>query len=254
MSTLQKKIFQIIIGISFLFQTVLYADKTVMETATINHSSYPNKNIEELKSLVLKKAKLQAAYKIYGEVLLSRTSFENGKINGEYINNIAGGIVHIKGEPKFDNGKNLGDIQVTIKAYATDADMKRYYKNTVNNQNNKQIHDIRPKRIKQKGFYGQWSGYLMENSGRSTKATIVISDNGQSKISFSSFECGGDLLIKRKDTHYTEFKKLLNYGFDNCEDKTQIILIKKSENQIQYTEYSNQKEQIAHGNLYRERE
>ena len=34
------------------------------------------------------------------------------------------GLVHIDGEPKYANGKNFGDIQVTINAYATDEDLK----------------------------------------------------------------------------------------------------------------------------------
>ena len=240
---------RMVLGIFILCQSIVYADETVVETATINHSSYPNKGIDYLKDLVLKKAKLQASYRIYGEVLLSNTSFQDGKIHGEHIKNIAGGIVHIQGEPKFQNGRNLGDIQVTIKAYATDTDIKRYYEKTVYNEvsTDKQT----SKKRKKKGFYGEWGGYTMDNRGGSTKTSITISSTGESKITFLSLGCGGDLLIKKKGTHHTEFKKLLNYGLNGCEDKTKVVLIKKSKNQLEYTEYFDG-EKISHGILYRE--
>jgi len=234
----------------FIVQVSLFADTVVTQTSTINYYAYPDKDIDELKELLLKKAKLQAAHKIYGEVLLSYTSIDDGKIEDEHIDSISGGIVHILDDPKFKNGKNLGDLEVTIKAYATEQDKKRYYNKT----SAEDIFDttIKPKHLYKKGFYGKWSGYTMYNNGGSTKVNISISTTGQSKILFSALGCGGDLLIEHKDIRDVKFKKLLNFGMDRCLDKTKIVLIKKGENTIEYYEYIDDSTNISHGVLYRE--
>jgi len=246
MKTIFIKIFIILLP---LLSISLFADKIVTETATINYHSYPDKDIDQLKELVLKKAKLQAAYRIYGELLLSYTSLEDGAINSEHINNIAGGIVHIVGEPIFKNGVNLGDIQVTIQARASDEDIKRYQEQTSKNDIFKKG-DLQHHKTK-KGFYGLWSGYIMYNNHNSTKVEISISTTGRTNILYSSFACGGDLLTKQKSTTNVEFKKILNFGQDECIDKTKIVLIKKGENKIQFSEYKDD-EKLATGVLYRE--
>ncbi len=109
---------------TLLLMTPLLADKTVIKTATVNRMLHADKSIDELKELAVQKAKYDAAKEIFGELLLSETVMANGKIIDELVREKSGGVVHIRGEPQFANGKNLGDIQVTIEAYATDADIK----------------------------------------------------------------------------------------------------------------------------------
>jgi len=114
--------FFILTAVLFLAVPLL-ADKTVIKTATVNRMLHADKSIEELKALAVKKAKYEAAKEIFGELLLSETVMANGKIIDELVREKSGGVIHIKGEPQFANGKNLGDIQVTIEAYATDEDI-----------------------------------------------------------------------------------------------------------------------------------
>ncbi len=109
---------------TFLLMTPLLAEKTVIKTATVNQMLHADKSIDELKELAIQKAKYEAAKEIFGELLLSETVMANGKIIDEIVRESSGGVVHIRGEPQFANGKNLGDIQVTIEAYATDADIR----------------------------------------------------------------------------------------------------------------------------------
>ena len=116
--------YSFIVLIAALFFTAsLFADKTVIKTATVNRMLHADKSIEELKALAIEKAKYEAAKEIFGELLLSETVMANGKIIDELVRERSGGVIHIKGEPQFANGKNLGDIQVTIEAYATDEDI-----------------------------------------------------------------------------------------------------------------------------------
>ena len=114
--------FFILTAVLFLAVPLL-ADKTVIKTATVNRMLHADKSIEELKALAVEKAKYEAAKEIFGELLLSETVMANGKIIDELVREKSGGVIHIKGEPQFANGKNLGDIQVTIEAYATDEDI-----------------------------------------------------------------------------------------------------------------------------------
>lgn len=115
------KIFLIIIT---LLLTQSLADKTVIKTITVNQMLHPNKTLSELKEIAVQKAKLSAAKEIFGEFLLSETVMVNGKILDDVVREKSGGVVHIKGEPKFQNGENFGDLQVTIEAYATDEEIQ----------------------------------------------------------------------------------------------------------------------------------
>ncbi len=107
-----------------IMTSTLYGDKTVIKTVTVNQMLHADKSIEEVKELAIKKAKFEAAKEIFGEILLSETVMENGQIINEFVREKSGGVIHVKGEPRFQNGQNMGDIQVTIEAYATDADIK----------------------------------------------------------------------------------------------------------------------------------
>jgi len=232
-----------------LAQGSLYADTTVLVTATINQSNYPNKNLQQLKEIALKKAKLQAAKKIYGEIIIENTNMNDGKIVTNNVQDICGGIIHIQGEPKFKNGKKLGDIVVIITASASNAQVKAYNKSLLNLH----LTHKENKSQKKQDFYGSWSGYIMSSTDGSTKVIITITSAGQSKIAFPTLNCGGDLVIKSKDIKYVTFKEFLNYGFDKCRNKDKVILVKENNNKLQYEQYSLSNQKIAHGVLYRER-
>ena len=97
--------------------------KEVIKTSFINQSNYENSSMDEIKAILLKKAKEDAATEIFGDFVKSDTEIQNGKLLKDVITSEKNGIVHVKGTPKYANGKNFGDIQVTITAYATDEDI-----------------------------------------------------------------------------------------------------------------------------------
>ena len=102
----------------------LVASKTVIKTVTVNQMLYSDKTLIQLEEIALKKAKYAAAKEIFGEFLLSETVMVNGKILDDIVKEKTGGVIHIKGEPKYSHGENFGDLMVTIEAYATDDDIK----------------------------------------------------------------------------------------------------------------------------------
>ena len=110
--------------ITMLLVLNLFAQKSVTKTSFINQANYANKSMDEIKIILLQKVKIDAASEIFGDFIKQETDIENGKMIRNLIISEKNGLVHIKGDPKYANGKNFGDIQVTINAYATDADMK----------------------------------------------------------------------------------------------------------------------------------
>jgi len=107
----------------FTLISTLYADKVVHKTISINQVLYPNKTHSELKAIALQKAKLEAAKELYGEFLLTETVMLNGKILNDIVKEKSGGVIHIKGEPTYSTTKNVGELQVSIVAYATDEEI-----------------------------------------------------------------------------------------------------------------------------------
>jgi hypothetical protein len=203
-----------------------------------------------LKKIALKQVKLQAVKKIYGEYIFSNTDIEDGRVQTNSVQNIVSGVINLKGEPQFENNDANNSLKITIDAYATDLQMKDYKDNIL------KLSLLEAKKEKKKheseDFYGRWSGYIMSNAHGTTKATILITSSGQSKISFPTLRCGGDLVVKFKDIGYVTFKEFLNYGFDRCDDKDKVVLVKENNNKLQYEEYSQDNEKVAHGTLYRE--
>lgn len=115
-----KHIFLIILILS----TSLFAEKTVTKTITVNQMLYPKKTLAQLEAIAVEKAKFAAAKEIFGEFLLSETVMTNGKVLDDIVREKSGGVIHVRGEPKFKNGENFGDLEVTIVAYATDEEIK----------------------------------------------------------------------------------------------------------------------------------
>ncbi|MDF1877455.1 hypothetical protein JHD47_06460 [Sulfurimonas sp. SAG-AH-194-L11] len=113
-----------IVFIYLLLLLNLYAQKSVIKTSFINQANYANKSMQEIKVILLEKVKVDAASEIFGDFIKSETDIENGKMIRNLIISEKNGLVHIKGTPKYANGKNFGDIQVTVEAYATDEDLK----------------------------------------------------------------------------------------------------------------------------------
>ena len=104
--------------------TIVNADKSVRKTVFINQANYADKSTPEIKKILLDKAKIDAASEIFGDFIKSETDIENGKMIRNLIVSEKNGLVHLEGLPLYSNGRNLGDMQVTITAYATEQDLR----------------------------------------------------------------------------------------------------------------------------------
>ena len=323
--------------------STLSAEKSVVKSATINQMLFPSKTHSELKEIVLQKAKLEAAKEIFGEFLLSETVMMNGHILKDIIKEKSGGVIHIKGEPLYENGRNLGDIKVTITAYVSDKEMQDVTPQLIVLNNFKYSNSDMPiKKLKlaaedafimkaistkkpsileadatearklalsvnireftfdettftytisgdveyipvflrhadaisnisidqkvkalndpsytppseqiKRGFYGEWGGYVMQNSGGNFSVTVNIESNGESNIDYGSLECGGDLIIQSKTSKLVEFREVLTYGKEECEENFSVKLRLKGSKKLLFTTFNKSEKQLSSGTLYR---
>lgn len=99
------------------------ADKVVTKSTFVNQGSYANKSMDEIQKILFEKVKIDAASEIFGDFIKNETTIDNGRLIKDFIISDKNGIVHIQDGPHYTNGKNFGDIEVTITAYATDEDL-----------------------------------------------------------------------------------------------------------------------------------
>lgn len=237
--------------LSALFSTLIFADKAVIKTVTINQMQYPDKSFSQVKQIALQEAKNAAVKEIYGEVLISETVMVNGKVLDDVVREQSGGKVRIKDEPKFKNGENFGDIVVTIEAYATDEDLQ----NRVTQENNSEFDiDDANEKIKQakRGFYGVWSGFIINDNGSSGDVMIKITNSGEATINYYLLNCGGELIVQEKTADLVKFKEKLTHGEDRCVNKHSVSLKKISNTQLLFMQFNESNIEVAKGTLYRE--
>ena len=237
--------------ITVLFLAFAFADKSVVKTVTINQMLYPDKTFLEVKEIALDEAKKAAAKEIYGEVLISETIMLGGKILDDVVRERSGGLVRIKGEPSFRNGENFGDIVVTIEAYATDEDLKNRAKPGSDKEFDIDEADEKITKIK-RGFYGIWSGFIMRSGGSSSDVVIKITPSGEATINYIASNCGGELIIQKKEPTQVKFRQKLSYGEDRCTDGLIVELKKVSDTQSLFMLFDEDESEVAKGTLYRE--
>jgi len=246
---------KILLILSILIAPLL-ADRSITKTITINQMQYPNKTFLEFKDIALEEVKKAAAMEIYGESLTSQTVMVNGKILNDIIQKESGGVIRTRGEVKFKNGVNFGDVEVTIEAYATQKDINDAIakKNTNNANTNNNTFNTAQEQIKKakRGFYGNWNGFVMYTNGASSDIDIEITDSGMATINYNSLNCGGDLIIKEKTTSLVKFTQKLTYGQGVCSDKDIVELKKVSDTQLLFVQFDEHKRESAKGTLYRE--
>ncbi len=235
--------------ITAFFLSFAFADKSVVKSVTINQMLYPDKTFLEVKEIALNEAKNAAAKEIYGEVLISETVMIGGKVLDDVVREQSGGVVRIKGEPTFKNGENFGDIVVTIEAYATEEDLKKRAKYTPGfdiDTSDEKISNIR------RGFYGVWSGFIMRSGSSSSDVVIKITSSGEATINYIASNCGGELIIQKKEPTQVRFRQKLSYGEQRCTDGLFVELKKIDDTQSLFMLFDEDDTQVAKGTLYRD--
>ena len=104
-----------------LFISYVFADVSVEKTVTMTRGEHTS---NEVRDLLLQKAKREAANEIFGDFISSSTKIKNGRLAEDSILALVVGRVHVKGSPKYSHGEGFDDVKVTIRAYATQAEIK----------------------------------------------------------------------------------------------------------------------------------
>jgi len=103
----------------------LWAGQIVTKKAFMNASDTKGKSLVEVREALLMRAKKAAASEIFGDYVNSSTVTNKGKLISAEINSIVNGVIHVKGNPKYSNGENFGDMQVVATMYATSAEISQ---------------------------------------------------------------------------------------------------------------------------------
>jgi len=93
-----------------------------------------NKDDYELKRNLLDLSKRAAAEELFGEIIKSSTIIKNGLLESDYIQTLSLGLVRIKGDPKYSQGKELGQVCVEVTCYANKDDFQRLKSQKITNK------------------------------------------------------------------------------------------------------------------------
>ncbi|MCP4107116.1 MAG: hypothetical protein GY749_16510 [Desulfobacteraceae bacterium] len=101
-----------------------FAQKTVQKTYCMSATS--SSSTDALKKELLSNAKRQAVNEIFGELITAFTKVESGILTEDKIRLASTGLIRIKGNPIFRNGNSFAEMCVSIDAYATEEDRKKF--------------------------------------------------------------------------------------------------------------------------------
>ena len=118
-----KRVFIFIMFSVMSFTSYSFAQETIQKTYCMSAFGY--KSPDDLKKELLVHAKRLAVSEIFGELITSFTRVENLILTEDKIRASSTGFIRIKGDPIYENGKNLGEVCVTINAYATEEDINK---------------------------------------------------------------------------------------------------------------------------------
>ncbi len=228
------------IFIFLLLACEVFANVSVTKSETILRADYLDANLAQLKQKVLEKAKLKASKEIYGEFMATQSVMEDGHIVDDVIRIISGGVIHIKGEPKYSVDSN--SVSVTINAYATDADLSKGYASIP-------MAIKKKKSMTKKGFTGLWYGFAMDKNMNSSSVEISITDFSQAVINYKSRRCAGDLIVEDKKSKKVIFKEILTFGKDRCKNNLIITLQKITPKSLEFIQQQGDKT-LLRGRLY----
>lgn len=88
-------------------------------------SAFGYATLAALKADVLVQAKRQAINELFGELITASTEVENFAVTSDQIRALSAGFVRVRRD-EYSHGPNLGDVCVTISAYATADDRAKF--------------------------------------------------------------------------------------------------------------------------------
>lgn len=104
-----------------------FKEHCILQSEYSSQANTPDK----IKKLLIDKVKRDAVEELFGTQLKADTLIVDGKLVSDTIKQVAAGNVRIKGNPKFYNGKDFGEVCTKVEAYITEEDFLKYQPKTV---------------------------------------------------------------------------------------------------------------------------
>ncbi len=102
---------------------------TIKESCVLQ-SEHRDANQDQLKALLMEQVKRDAVEEIFGTKLASDTLIVDGKLVSDRVRQVAAGSVQVKGQAKFYNGTNFGEVCTKVEAYVSEKDFQKYQPQT----------------------------------------------------------------------------------------------------------------------------
>lgn len=117
-----------VVLVAFEDSTSAAKDKVVTKNSCLMLGDYPDKGVNEIRTLLLIQAKQAALNEIYGEMIRSTTEVKRGVLTMDLLTADSLGLLRVKGDPRYYNGPNFGEVCVEITGYVTEKDLKKFQK------------------------------------------------------------------------------------------------------------------------------
>jgi len=90
-----------------------------------------NRSEDDVKKILLNQSKRAAVEEIFGELIESSTFLKNGMLKSDDIQTFSFGLVRIKGDPIYSQGKDFGQSCIKITCYVNKDDIQRFKPKTI---------------------------------------------------------------------------------------------------------------------------
>jgi hypothetical protein len=105
---------------------VIASELETTKQSCVNMNDYKDKNLADIKEILIKDAKRNAVSEFFGEIVRSTTIVKDFELQTDKITSEGLGMIRVKGDPIFYNGKNLGEVCVELKAFISEDDIEKF--------------------------------------------------------------------------------------------------------------------------------
>lgn len=120
-----RKFTIILVLIFTMVSSFSFAKDTVRKKTCMSAIGYESTS-DNLKKELLMGAKRLAVGELFGELITSFTKVKDFTLAEDTLTSSSAGLIRVKGNPVYTNGRNFGEVCVEIEAFVTDEDRKKF--------------------------------------------------------------------------------------------------------------------------------
>ena len=152
--------FNILVMLLLIFPFYSFSNENYKEVVKSICLESFNRSDADLKKNLLDLSKRAAVEELFGEIVKSSTFLKNGLLESDYVQTFSSGLVRIKGDPKYFQGNEFGQVCVKVTCYANKNDFQKY----------------KPKKIKKKSCIAEGNVKLIKTKAKDQAKRKALTD------------------------------------------------------------------------------